>query len=154
MTKPTVDVSNAGVVPRGDYADILKRIVAEGHCPFCREHLLKHHTKPILAEGDHWLVTENFRPYDGVQHQFLLIAKTHVEHIEDLPVGAGEEMVAQFRFLSSKFGFTGASIVWRSGDTAMTGASVRHLHFQVIVGVPRSESTMPVNALVGFKPGT
>lgn len=153
MAKPIVDVSNAGVVPRGDYADILKRIVAEGHCPFCREHLLKHHTKPILVENKHWLVTENFRPYSGVERQFLVISSPHVERIEDLPVGAGDEMVRQFRFLSNKFGFDGASVLWRSGNTAMTGASVAHLHFQVIVGVPRSESTAPINALVGFKPG-
>jgi hypothetical protein len=153
MKKPTVDVPNAGVVPRGDYAAILKKIIEEGHCPFCREYLFRHHTKPILREGAHWLVTENFKPYDGVTYQFLIIALSHVERIGELPSGAGDEIIDHHRWLAETYNFSGSTLLWREGDTDMTGASVRHLHFQVIVGIKRGENAAALTALVGFKPG-
>ncbi len=152
MSKLTVDVSNAGVVPRNDYAEILKKIVAEGHCPFCLEHLFKHHTKPILFEGEHWVVTENFKPYAGTVHHFLIIVRKHVERIGDLPQGAGDELVDLHRQLANQYGFEGSTLLWREGATDMTGASVRHLHFQIIVARQRDDNTEPLTALVGFKP--
>jgi ATP adenylyltransferase len=146
----TVDPANAGVVPRGDYGNILQQIVDEGHCPFCREHLQKHHTKPILFENEHWLVTENFKPYTGLRHHFLLIVQRHIERIEDLSTAEEHDFFERYRALAQTYGFAGASIQWRSGLTALTGASVKHLHAHILVGQPRTERSIPITGLVGF----
>jgi ATP adenylyltransferase len=149
--KEMVDVPNAGVVKRSDYESILRKIIDEGHCPFCREHLFKHHTKPILAEGEHWLVTENFKPYAGTKQHFLLISQRHVERIEDLTPEAWSEFQLHYATLSKKYGLRASTLLWRSGETAFTGATVVHLHAQIIVGQERTEDSAPIMALVGFK---
>src|SRR6266446_3278206 len=51
----TVDVQNARTRARGDYAQALAKIEADGLCPFCEAHLPKHHTKPILFGNAHWI---------------------------------------------------------------------------------------------------
>ncbi len=151
MTQPTVDVGNAEIVPRADYTDVLKQIIDEGHCPFCEEHLLRHHRKPILVRSSHWIVTENSWPYAGSVHHFLLITLEHVERIEDLSLEGRIDFFQQYDALSKKFSFEGATILWRSGNTRMTSASVNHLHAHIIVGVKRNDSSKSITGIVGFR---
>lgn len=153
MTK-TVDTDNAGMATRGNYADVLKKITNEGICPFCREHFLKHHTKPILAEGEHWLVTENAWPYKGSAYHFLVVSLTHIERAEDMTAGAAIEMFEHYRWLCREYNLSGATIVFRSGETAITGATVKHLHFQVIVGKSRNNASEVLRVVAGFTDST
>ncbi len=146
-----VDVRNAEVVKRDDYAKTLKAIIAGGFCPFCEEHLFRHHSRPIVYKSKHWLVTENAWPYEGSRHHFLFIARKHVENIEELSATAWTELHAMHRFLVKRCGLKGATLFIRSGDTKFTGASVNHLHAQVIVGGPRTKNPRFIKALVGFK---
>lgn len=147
-----VDVANAGLLPRGDYEKVLERIIQNGHCPFCEENLPKVHPNPILWTSAHWVVTTNAWPYAGVKSHFLLISRTHVTRIEDLSIGARLSFFDEFDQLSSQFNFKGASILWRSGDTEYTGASVMHLHAQIVVGYPRSPEAPAITGLLGFGP--
>ncbi|MDQ5955428.1 MAG: adenylyltransferase [Patescibacteria group bacterium] len=147
----TVDKANAEIVPRGDYGSVLQAILDEGICPFCPENLFKHHTKPILFEGPHWLVTENFKPYEGTVYHFVLIPKRHMERIEELDSAEWLEVHEHYRALVAKFDLSGATILWRSGNTKLTGASVVHLHAQIIVGKLREDGTTPITGVVGFK---
>jgi diadenosine tetraphosphate (Ap4A) HIT family hydrolase len=148
--QPEVDPKNAPPA-RGDYGEVLKKIVDEGHCPFCEEHLFKHHTEEVLHKGIHWLVTKNFRPYKGSVHHFLIISLHHVRRIGELPQGAGDELVTLHAWLAKTYEFPGSTIVWREGDTDMTGATVDHLHFQVVIGERRSGLTEFLKAVIGFK---
>lgn len=147
----TVDRTNAEIVPRGDYGDVLQEILNEGICPFCPGNLYRHHTEPIIFEGPHWLVTTNFKPYEGTAHHFMLIAKQHRERIEELNVDEWSEVFGHYQKLVTTFNLSGATILWRSGDTKLTGASVIHLHLQIIVGVQRTDETTPIRGVVGFK---
>lgn len=146
-----VDLDNATVVVRGDYTDALKSIIEGGFCPFCEEHLFKHHKRPLLHKTKHWLVTENGWPYQGARHHFLLIPLVHVSRTEDLSPETWADFLTTYRMLITKFELTGASLLIRSGDTSLTGASVNHLHAHLIVGNPRSENAKPIKALVGFE---
>ena len=85
-----VDVQNASTRARGEYAQALAKIEEAGICPFCEEHLPKHHGKPILFRNAHWIVTENAWPYEGTRHQFVLIARDHIESADVLPSEAWE----------------------------------------------------------------
>lgn len=150
-TRPPVDVQNARTRARGDYAEALAEIAAGGLCPFCEEHLPAYHKKPILFHDAHWLVTENAWPYDGARHQFLVIARRHVERAEDLPPAAWEALGAAYRRLVRDYRLAGATLFLRSGLTDFTGASVAHLHAQVISGGRRLPDGELIRALVGFK---
>jgi diadenosine tetraphosphate (Ap4A) HIT family hydrolase len=146
-----VDVRNASTRARGDYARALAEIESAGVCPFCEAHLPQHHRKPILFRNPHWLVTENAWPYDGVRHQLLLIATEHLERAEDLPPEAWDSLGGAYRRLVREYRIEGAALLLRTGLTEFTGASVAHLHAQVISGGRRRADSELIRALVGFR---
>lgn len=148
----SVDVENAELLPRGGYEKVLRQIIADGHCPFCGDNLQRVHPEPILWKNAHWIVTTNAWPYMGASIHFLLISTEHIEQIEDLSPEARLAFFEAYDRLSQTYGFPGASILWRSGETSQTGASVRHLHAQVIVGHPRTKNAKPITGLLGFGP--
>jgi ATP adenylyltransferase len=150
MGRP-VDVQNASTRAGGDYARALAKIAEDGICPFCEAHLPKHHTKPILFTNAHWIATENAWPYDGTRHQFLFIYREHIESAEELPPGSWEALGSAYRQLVNEYRVEGATLLLRTGKTAFTGASVAHLHAQLISGGRREADGEPIRALVGFK---
>lgn len=148
--KKQVDIDNAHVVKRGNYSSVLSKIISEGMCPFCSNNLLKHHTKPILFTTKHWIATHNAWPYVGARKHFLLIAKKHVEKAEDAQPEVWKDLGSVYRKLCKNYKLMGAALVMRSGNTKITGASVRHLHAQVVMGSPRTSQSKNITALVGF----
>lgn len=151
MSKQTVDVSNALVAPREGYVETLEAITAGGFCPFCEEHLTKHHSRPIIERTDHWIVTTNAWPYEGTAHHFLLIPRKHVEAIEQLSPDAWTDLQLTYKRIVTNHCIRGAALLMRSGKTDQTGASVTHLHAHIFVGGPRTETSEPIKALVAFK---
>lgn len=149
--KRRVDPGNALVVKRSDYVRTLNAIIAGGFCPFCEEHLFKHHKRPLIYKSKHWLVTENAWPYEGAQFHFLFIARTHTEKTESLSTLMWTDFHKLYKKLVKRYGFDGATLMMRSGNMKITGATVNHLHAQLIVGSPRTKKTSPIKALVGFK---
>jgi ATP adenylyltransferase len=146
-----VDVQNASTRARGDYAQALAKIEEDGICPFCEAHLAAHHKNPILFGNAHWIVTENAWPYDGTRHQFLLIHRDHIESAEELPSGAWESLGSAYCQLVNEYRIEGATLLLRTGKTDFTGASVAHLHAQLISGGQRESDSELIRALVGFK---
>lgn len=151
LKKRRVDTENATVVKRNDYGDILKKIVDGGFCPFCEEHLFKHHRRPLIYKSKYWLVTENAWPYTGTRLHILFIARPHIETTEEMPSVMWNELHKFYRTLIRKYKIKGATLMLRSGDTKLTGASVNHLHAHLVVGTTRTEKSKPIKALVGFK---
>lgn len=149
--KPQVNVENAKVMPRDDYIQTLNAIIAGGFCPFCEEHLLKHHLKPILFKSRYWLVTENSWPYKGSRFHFLFIARSHIEKTENLSLLMWVELQRLYRALIKEKKIGGATLMIRSGATEITGASVNHLHAHLIVGGLRTKNAKPIKAPVGFE---
>jgi diadenosine tetraphosphate (Ap4A) HIT family hydrolase len=148
--KQQVDSKNAAIFKRSDYTQTLDAIIAEGFCPFCEEHLLKHHKRPILFKSKHWLVTENAWPYKGSLFHFLFITRTHVEATEDIPVAMWTDLQKLYRKLITENKIKGATLMIRSGDTKFTGASVNHLHAHLVSGSPRTKNTKPIKVPVSF----
>lgn len=149
--KKQVDVGNAKVLPRGDYVKTIKSIIASGFCPFCEEHLFKHHSEPILFQNRYWLVTENSWPYEGARFHFLFIAREHIEKTEDMSLPMLLDLHNLYKQLVKHIKVDGATLMIRSGNTQVTGASVNHLHAHFIVGSPRKRNSKPIKALVGFE---
>ncbi|MCX6788111.1 MAG: HIT domain-containing protein [Candidatus Kaiserbacteria bacterium] len=151
LKKRKVDTENAAIAKRGNYTQTLDAIVEGGFCPFCEEHLSKHHRRPILYKSRYWLVTENAWPYKGSRFHFLFIARPHIEAMEDMSSAMWTDLQKLYRKLVKENSIRGGTLMIRSGDTKATGASVNHLHAHLIVGVPRTKNTKSIEALVGFK---
>lgn len=147
---PQVNVANAGVLPRSGYGDVLKKIVGEEICPFCEQNLLRHHPKEILFKNPGWIITENAWPYRGSKKHFLLIVRRHIENTEQMTPVLWTQLGSAYKKLCKDYSIKGSSLFMRSGDTRYTGATVRHLHAQIIVGSTRTKDNSPITALVGF----
>ena len=117
-----------------EQSDVLKRIEKSHECPFCEKNLLKEHKRPIIKTGKHWILTLNQWPYNGTQYHFLLIARKHVEKIQEIvPIGAGDELLQLVSFLEVAFSLTSGSLCIRFGDPHLNGGTIHHLHAHIIV---------------------
>lgn len=126
----------------------MEQIAADGVCPFCPEHLAIYHEAPVVHEGEHWLVTANDYPYDYTRHHLLLIPKVHAEHLGQLPVVAGNELIEICQTYEQALGISGGALVMRFGEPSETGATIRHLHLHLIV--PELEA-LPENEALRVK---
>lgn len=112
---------------------VMQQIVQDGVCPFCQEHFLKYHLKPILKKGSHWLVTENGFPYTGARVHLLFV---HLEHLT-IPPTESEQLIELFELLAwarEEYAIMGGTFIMRFGETKYNGASVGHLHAHLVVG--------------------
>lgn len=130
--------------------NVMKKIVRDKVCPFCMEHFLTYHTKPILTDGKYWVLTENFEPYKGTRHHLLAVSKKHVEHFEDLLPAAQSELFKLFADEAKKRKIVGGAIFMRFGDTDYTGGTVEHLHAQLITGGKRAKNKEPLVTYLGY----
>lgn len=125
----------------------MKKIAAEGFCPFCPEHMQKYHEPPILKTGEHWYVTPNMYPYDNTIHHFLFITNEHLTDTKELSQAAWAELQEHITWLSKEYDIDGGTFLMRAGDMERNGATVLHLHAQFIVG--KGDKDNPVLARVG-----
>lgn len=144
-----VNLKNARRGRNDKYRGVIEAIKKDGVCPFCPENLSKYHKNPILEEGAHWLLTDNMYPYKGAKQQLLLIHKTHVENVSDLSEGAWSELLKLIRSEMAKREIGGGTFYIRFGDSSHTGASVLHLHANVISPDTEKENREPILARVG-----
>ena len=125
----------------------MKKIEAEGFCPFCPEHMEKYHTPPILKRGNFWYVTPNMYPYPNSVHHFLFITNEHIENSTKLSSEAWGELQELQNWVIQEHGIEHGTFLMRSGDMSKTGSTVMHLHAQLIVGSGDDEK--PVMTRVG-----
>lgn len=130
----------------------MKRIMRDGVCPFCEEHFLKYHTKPIIKKGTHWILTENFEPYAGAKHHLLIVSRKHITDFSKLSNAARAEMFALFAAECKKRKIRGGTVFMRFGDTDFTGGTVEHLHAQLVSGATRDEGGAPIETRIGYAP--
>lgn len=147
--KNLVDINNT--VGRKKYRGVIQQIINDGVCPFCPQHFLKYHTEKILRRGKHWLVTFNMNPYVGSRLHFIFVLHKHVEKLEKLKPAEWEELLRHFQWVVKKYRLQGGTAFMRFGDTDFTGASVSHLHAQLIIGASRKKNSDHLTAVVGFK---
>ncbi|MEK7541470.1 MAG: hypothetical protein AAB533_01330 [Patescibacteria group bacterium] len=147
MQKPFVNPKNAGA--RGGYDEVLKKISRDRVCPFCAENLAHYHTKPILKTGRFWILTENGYPYKGALHHLLFIHRQHIENIAEISPAAWSELLQMTRTEIKKRAVAGGTFYLRFGNTAATGASVTHLHANLIAPDMRVKNREPILTRVG-----
>lgn len=132
----------------GKYGSVINKIAKDGICPFCPEHLSTVHPNPILLDGHKWLVTDNAYPYANTDQHLLFIHKEHVEDMNELTPKEWKELYELVLSMINMRKIAGAAFVMRFGKTALTGASVSHLHAMLVSGTGDPEMP-PVLMRVG-----
>lgn len=146
----TVNLAHA----RSDFQrGVMEQIERDGVCPFCREHFLKYHTKPIIRQTGHWILTENFQPYAGSTCHLLAVSIRHAQHFDMIGSEAQAELFALFSEELRKRGVAGGTIFMRFGDTDYTGGTVEHLHAHAVSGVKGKKGDEPLLTMIAYKKG-
>lgn len=133
---------------------VMEEILNQGICPFCRENLEKFHRRPILKETECWLLTENQWPYENTRIHLLAILKYHAESIGELSGQAGRELIEIAGEVEEEYGLKSGALTigMRFGDPERSGATVRHLHAQLIAA-KITDKDNPLYRPVRFRAG-
>lgn len=153
MTSSTENPDNA----RSDeQRRIMEEVASRGECFLCPESLKKESlrnktsTTPIF-EGVHWYIKRNDFPYEGTELHLLIVPKKHVEKLEDLLAEEFLELQEMVRWANKTFEVRGGSMFVRYGDMSYTSATYKHLHFHLLHGVQKSDSTESIKSKLGYK---
>ncbi len=130
--KKNVDVVNLKFAKNEEYREILERILAEGKCPFCPENF-KYHKHPVLFRIGEWRITSISWPYLYARDHFLFLSDCHKENFLELTGNDFESVRQLVAWAVAEFNLPGGALTMRFGDPAYTGATVRHLHFHLII---------------------
>lgn len=124
---------------RGDphYEEMMVSVAESGYqCPFCT---MAVHPKPILEEvgkdaSHHWFVTERHEVPEGVKYYFLIIPKRHIVDYEEITGNDSLSVQSLVQWVKKNYDEIGGfGLLLRSGDSKSTGATVKHLHYHLIV---------------------
>ena len=124
-----------------EYRQTLKVIIKTDKCPFCPDNF-KSHKKPILKEFQGWLATENSWPYQDTEYHFIFIPKEHKENFSDLSDADFQAVRFLVNWVIDQYKIKGGGLTLRFGEQNLTGATVRHLHFQLIVPQLNTETKL------------
>jgi diadenosine tetraphosphate (Ap4A) HIT family hydrolase len=132
MDKPNfIEPSN---VREDSQRTVMEQIATHGVCPFCMENFTRYHKQPILREDEHWVLTPSQWPYKNTQHHFMLVAKRHIESLDELSPAAMAELLEHFQWAVKEYEMPGGSFFMRFGNMRYNGSSVAHLHAQLLMG--------------------
>ena len=134
-----VNEENTEARPTDAYGKVISQIAKDGVCPFCSDNLKKYHKNP-LEEKKYWWVTDNMYPYQPTKHHRLIIHKEHITHLKELSGEAWTELLAIIKDETKTRSLNGGTLLLRFGDTRFTGASVSHLHANIIQSDPDDSS--------------
>lgn len=129
----------------------MKELTAMGACVFCPKYLKPYHDNPIEKTGKYWVVTKNDYPYKGSSYHYLIIHRRHIEHIQEISRPAFAELADHLKWLSKKYKLPAGGFAIRFGDSDYTGASISHLHAQLLVGVKVNNKNK--NKIINFPIG-
>jgi ATP adenylyltransferase len=144
-----VNADNTKHRPDGKYGKVIDQIKNDGVCPFCPENFMKYHKNPIIHDGNYWVLTSNMYPYEGAKHHALLVHKKHITTLAEVSDNAWLELKHVFDWYVREHNIPGGSFVMRFGDTRYTGASVQHLHANLVSSDGENPERKPILARIG-----
>jgi diadenosine tetraphosphate (Ap4A) HIT family hydrolase len=133
IQKPYVYPQNANSAEykeKLDYLDLL------GVNPFAEEYLFdaRFGEKELVLKTAHWTVFKNQHKYNNnVEHQIMFVSKQEVATLWDLPPQAFNGLRKVMKKVSTMLNISGGGFVSRFGVPEKSGATVKHLHLQLLV---------------------
>jgi diadenosine tetraphosphate (Ap4A) HIT family hydrolase len=138
------NILNLDNARKEEQINVMKQIIADGVCPFCEDNFEKYHPKPVLFKTGHWIITENAWPYECTKNHFLLVYRSkHIEDSSDILPEAFVELNEIVTTLRNKHNLGSGTLLMRFGDMSKTGATVKHIHAQIIEGNPDDPNYNP-----------
>lgn len=127
------DVVNIDSAKSDEYREVLRKILADGKCPFCEENF-NYHGEPILWMCGDWFITWNKYSYKEADKAFLILnTKKHAEKYSDFGPEDHLAIETLANWAIQEFQIQGGAVAMRFGEPKFTGATVRHLHAHLIV---------------------
>ncbi|MBI3627153.1 MAG: dihydrofolate reductase [Candidatus Sungbacteria bacterium] len=119
-----------------DQRAIMQKLTDRGVCNFCPDHQIEGELMEPVWKSEHWRLGTNRWPYKFTILHLLAIPNRHIEFEDELTDEETGERLEMLRWAKKHYGLKAYSTGARSGETALTGASVRHFHFHIIVADP------------------
>lgn len=129
----THSVVNPQYAKTDEYRKVLEEINTRGKCPFCPDELPRFHKEPTLFKIGEWQITRADFPYEDTLEHFILLGETHKIDFLQLTDEDWLSVRKLFAWAITEFNLPGGACTLRFGDPRYTGATVRHLHFHLIV---------------------
>lgn len=112
------------------FCEAMRRL-EEGACPFCQINEDFNRKFAWNIEELHgWL---NPLGYPAARAHIIVLPKQHIEHERDMTDDEWMALRRALRWCEEAFNIKGLCFMMRCGDPLLTGMSVRHLHFHIIV---------------------
>jgi ATP adenylyltransferase len=131
----------------GGYDKVIADIAEKRVCPFCPEQLVNFHKNPV-EQKKYWILTDNMYPYKPTKVHKLIVHIEHIEHITEISSEAWQELQEIIKEVHEKDSLAGGTFVMRFGETRFTGASVTHLHANLVQSNPDDSSYDPQRGLL------
>lgn len=109
--------------------DIMLRMEAEDKDPMAPEYI----EQEILFITDFWHVSKNRFPYDGVELQFLVVAREPVYKLEDMSDEMWLDLKTVWQKIIREYEVDGGALCFRFGNPARSGASLTRVHCHIIM---------------------
>jgi dihydrofolate reductase len=122
------------------YKEELQGILASGQCPFCPGGVTITERQTI-RKNEHWILVHNAYPLKDTAYHFMLFPTRHIELVDDITPEEWTSLVEQRKWLKKEYELVGDAMYGRSGEQLVTGASVAHLHWHIIVPAGQVEVT-------------
>ena len=89
---------------------VMERILLDGVCPFCPQHLAVYHKVTVIRENAYWVLTKNQWPYENTRIHLLIIAKRHWQTLSDIRPAAWVELGEMVASVESEHLITGGGL--------------------------------------------
>ncbi|HSX15086.1 MAG TPA: hypothetical protein VLE72_04280 [Candidatus Saccharimonadales bacterium] len=102
--------------------------------------------KKILSKSDCWALLVNEYPYAGALQHVMLVPRQHANAMHELSVPAQRNFWTILDQAVTECGLSYYVLGVRNGHPRFTGATIQHLHIQLVVSDPKCE---PVKFYMG-----
>ena len=131
----------------------MEKAEQEKICPFCPKGLKVIHKLPIEKTYGGFFCTKTAFPYDGVEQQYLIISKKHLDDPNKLKSTDWKDIGKCFKWVLKKTKMEGGAMFWRFGDMKKNGSSIAHFHIQVLSGNSSENEPEPKRESIKVKLG-
>lgn len=111
----------------GIYLDIFEKNID----PFSSRESIEKLGNEIVKETDYWWVIRN-KFYKDYKNRFLVISKRFMLSIEELTPNETINAFTVFTDLKKEYKIQGGGLLFRFGETRLSGSSVKRLHFHIV----------------------
>jgi dihydrofolate reductase len=129
---PIVEPANAR---SPEYRTVLEDIQRTSKCPFCPGGYTLQ-TQEVLLVSPYWQVTYNAHPLEGSSISLLIIPRRHETEITKLSSTELKDFQDALEECCRVLRLTSYALFVRQGILYHSGATVKHLHFQLVVPNP------------------